>query len=247
MAALIVNADDFGLAPGVNRGIRAARLHGIVRSTSVIVNLPQFAESVRELRAVPDIGIGLHLNLTQGTPVSAARDVPSLVDAQGMLQGDHDDIAARWTLDDVRRELGAQVELFRSTGLPLGHLDSHKHIHRHLKVLEVVIDLARSLHLPVRPLHRDRLDAAGIASPERYVDDVFFAPDGPDRLMERLLALSAGVSEFGCHPGYADDILRQRSVWVEERERELRLFTADAIWTVVRDLRIDLVDYRVFA
>ncbi len=247
MAALIVNADDFGLAPGVHRGIREARLHGIVTSTSMIVNLPGLEAAVRDLREGPDIGIGLHLNLTQGKPVRAAGDVPSLVDAEGMLQGDDDEIAARWTPDDVRRELKAQVDLFRSTGLPLSHLDSHKHIHRHLQVLDVVIDLASSLHLPVRPLHRERLDAAGIASPLQYVDAVYFDPDSLGKLMRRLQSLPDGVSEFGCHPGYVDDLLRDRSVWVEERERELKLLTSDAVRTAIHDFGIDLVDYRIFA
>lgn len=247
MAELIVNADDFGLTPGVNRGILEACERGIVTSTSLIVNLPELAQSVACLRRGPDIGVGLHLNLTQGRPVSSPSDVPSLVDAAGLLQGDHDRIAAAWTTDDVRRELTAQCDLFRATGLPLSHLDAHKHIHRHLHVLDVVIDLARALHLPVRPLHRERLTAANIASPVRYVDAVYFEKDSRKRLLERLRGLPPGVSEFGCHPGYADALLRDRSVWVEERERELALLTSDDVRTAVRDLGITLVDYRTFA
>src|SRR2546421_8810337 len=68
---LVVNADDFGLSTGVNRGILEAHAAGVVSSVSVLVNAPGWTDALRRLRDVgPGLGVGLHLNLTMGRPVS---------------------------------------------------------------------------------------------------------------------------------------------------------------------------------
>ena len=77
---LIINADDFGLSPGVNRGIVEAHASGSVTSTSMLVNLPAFGDAVHYAARSPGLGVGLHFNLTAGAPLSRAEDVPSLCD-----------------------------------------------------------------------------------------------------------------------------------------------------------------------
>src|SRR5262245_24357839 len=78
---LIVNADDYGLSPGLNAGVLAAHREGLVTSTSLMANQPWAAEAVA---AAPDtLGLGLHLNLTAGEPCARAAQVPSLVGADG--------------------------------------------------------------------------------------------------------------------------------------------------------------------
>src|SRR5439155_1506457 len=72
---LVVNADDFGLSTGVNRGILEAHAAGVVSSVSVLVNAPGWTDALRRLRDLgpapaPGLGVGLHLNLTMGRPVS---------------------------------------------------------------------------------------------------------------------------------------------------------------------------------
>ena len=102
---LIVNADDFGLTRGVSRGILAAHQDGIVTSTTVIVNRPIDPALIEELLA-SGLGVGLHLNLTYGPPVSNPVRVPSLVNAQGMFLRDPLDVARRASKDEARIELG---------------------------------------------------------------------------------------------------------------------------------------------
>jgi predicted glycoside hydrolase/deacetylase ChbG (UPF0249 family) len=70
VAQLIVNADDFGLSPGVNRGILEAHEKRIVTSTSLMANTPGFDDAVRLARSAPDLGVGFHFNLTYGVPLS---------------------------------------------------------------------------------------------------------------------------------------------------------------------------------
>src|SRR5215212_1505239 len=74
---LVINADDLGYAPGVNRGILEAHAAGTVSSTSMIVNAPAFADGAELARRAPQLGVGLHLNLVVGAPLAA---VPTLVD-----------------------------------------------------------------------------------------------------------------------------------------------------------------------
>src|SRR5207244_10737724 len=79
MRRLIVNADDFGLTPQVSAGILTAHRHGIVSSTTALVTVAIDDDSVGALRD-SGLGVGLHVNLTLGRPLSRGR---SLVDAKG--------------------------------------------------------------------------------------------------------------------------------------------------------------------
>ncbi|HOI45659.1 MAG TPA: ChbG/HpnK family deacetylase, partial [Candidatus Aminicenantes bacterium] len=87
MKRVIVNADDFGLCQGVNRGIVLAHQKGILTSATLMANMPGFDEAVEMARDHPRLGVGVHLNLLRGEPVTPARDVASLVRADGFLHG----------------------------------------------------------------------------------------------------------------------------------------------------------------
>ena len=100
---LIVNADDFGLTSGVSAGILAAHRHGIVSSTTVLATAAIDAESVSALRDC-GLGVGLHVNLTLGRPLSGAR---SLVGPDGRFVRDARHAAARADVKDVEREVTA--------------------------------------------------------------------------------------------------------------------------------------------
>jgi len=80
---VVINADDFGLSPGVNQGILEAFRDGIVTSTTLLVNLPSFDDAVRKARDHPELPVGVHLSLLWGEPASSPADVPTLVDRGG--------------------------------------------------------------------------------------------------------------------------------------------------------------------
>src|SRR5262245_37319591 len=102
---LIVNADDFGLTPGVSEGILAAHRHGIVTSTTMLVNRDVPADLVR--RALDaGLGLGLHVNLTLGKPLTQGG---SLTD-NGAFVRDPRRAAARAKEKDVAAEIHAQIE-----------------------------------------------------------------------------------------------------------------------------------------
>jgi hopanoid biosynthesis associated protein HpnK len=134
MQRVIINADDFGLSPGVNRGILAAFRDGVLTSTTMLVNLPSFDDAVRLARENPDFPVGIHLSLLWGAPVSDASNVASLVGPDGQFPRSLSVLARRYflgtlNLDQVRAEFRAQVERFRRAGLTPTHVDSHKHVH----------------------------------------------------------------------------------------------------------------------
>jgi hypothetical protein len=218
---LIVNADDFGLAPGVTAGILAARRQGIVTSTSVLVT----AEVDRDqLAAALDagLGLGLHVNFTLGRPMTRA---PSLVDGDGRFLRDARRAAASAEVPDVERELDAQIERFVTLARRVPtHLDTHHHVGLYPPVAEIVLAAARRLGIAVRSqtaAARVRARSAGLRTP-----DHFFGESGPEaywtpaRTLHHLRVLPAGVSEFMTHPGWFDDALAG-SRYGRQREVEL--------------------------
>ena len=218
---LIVNADDFGLAPGVSAGILAAHRYGIVSSTTLLATVAIDAESVRALRD-SGLGVGLHVNLTLGRPLSAGR---SLVDGAGRFLRDARHAAARANAGDVEREVAAQIDKFESIlKRPPTHLDTHHHVGLLEPVAEVVLGAARRLSVPVRSQNyaaRTRARSAGLRTP-----DHFFGESGPGaywslaQTLAHLRALPSGVSEFMTHPGWLDDALSY-SRYGRQRETEM--------------------------
>ncbi|MCD4684577.1 MAG: ChbG/HpnK family deacetylase [Anaerolineae bacterium] len=155
MKKLIVNADDFGYAAGVNRGIIEAHRNGIVTSTTVMINYPHAAPGLEQaLQDAPDLSIGLHVTLTSGTPVSAPDTVSSLLNADGRFHhiNDWPQHFATFDPDHLRREIETQVARFITlTGQPPDHLDAHHHAaYLHPAALETLLDRAAAHHIPMR-------------------------------------------------------------------------------------------------
>jgi len=225
MRLLIVNADDFGLTPGVSRGILAAHRSGIVTSTTALVNLPAQPDLDGDAAGLSALGIGLHFNLTWGTPVSPPDAVPSLLDAEGGFHRDPRVVAERVAADEVRREADAQLEAFaRRFGCPPTHLDSHHHVHRLPRVMDAVLGIALTSGLPVRssdPGFREGLRRHGVRTSDHFIGGNEPAPYWtPERLLDGLAVLPLGLTELMCHPGHYDDALAH-SRYGRAREVEL--------------------------
>jgi predicted glycoside hydrolase/deacetylase ChbG (UPF0249 family) len=164
---LNVNADDFGLSEAVDRGILEAHARGIVTSTSMLATGEPCATTLARLRETATLGVGVHLNISDGRPVSRVEDVPSLVDPEGRFWSGQAllDALGRLEKGELRAELTAQVQRCRQLlGRELDHLDCHQHILLfHPNTLAVFLQLAKDLALPVRSpacfLEASRLDA----------------------------------------------------------------------------------------
>jgi len=153
MKHLIVNADDFGLTENVNRGILDAHRQGIVTSTTLLANGLAFEAAAAASKRFHRLGIGVHLNLTEGMPVADASHIRTLVDVGGRL---HMAPTRLWagiatgqvSMSDIEFELRAQVRKVIRSGIRPTHLDGHKHVHVLPPVSEVVIRLAQEFGIP---------------------------------------------------------------------------------------------------
>lgn len=159
---LIVNGDDFGLAPVVNRGILRAHREGILRCASLLVAAPAAAEAVDMARATPTLEVGLHLALVQGQATSARRSIAGLVDGEGRFRNAPIPAGVAFFFRPrLRRaiavEIRSQLEAFQATGLALSHVDGHLNMHLHPVALDVLADLAFEFRIPAFRLARDPL------------------------------------------------------------------------------------------
>ena len=147
MKQLIVNADDLGLTPAVNRGIVRAFQNGIVTSTSLLVTGSAFEDAVVLARQNPKLDVGLHLTLVEERAVLGPDVLPTLVDETGRFPRTSGEFIRRAILGginwlEVEREIAAQIALFQETGLRLSHVDSHQHLHMFPPVFRIVRRLA---------------------------------------------------------------------------------------------------------
>ena len=152
MKNLIVNADDLGWTDGVNRGIVEAFRHGIVTSASLLANGAAFAGGVEAARSAPGLGVGVHLNLSDGAPVAEPRTVASLLNDAGEFSGGPQDLLLRRArrgllLAEVEKEWDAQIQKVRHSGITPTHLDGHKHVHMLPGLFEIALKLAKRHHI----------------------------------------------------------------------------------------------------
>jgi predicted glycoside hydrolase/deacetylase ChbG (UPF0249 family) len=145
---LIVNADDLGWTEGVNRGIVEAFHHGIVTSASQLANGVAFAAGVKAARSAPGLGVGIHLNLSDGPPVADAETVMSLLSDDGEFAGGPESLLLKrarrgLALQEVEQEWDAQIQKVRDAGIQPTHIDGHKHVHMLPGLFEVALRLAK--------------------------------------------------------------------------------------------------------
>ncbi len=161
---LVINADDLGLAPGVNRGILEAHDAGALSSASLMVNTPAFAEAVALAKTRPRLGVGLHLNLVSGRPLTDPVSLmnPRTGEFHPLGELARRALTGRVRADDVRRECDAQLRALTATGIVPTHLDSHRHAHALPGVLPAVAASAyeAGLRWVRRPLDRPSMREA---------------------------------------------------------------------------------------
>jgi predicted glycoside hydrolase/deacetylase ChbG (UPF0249 family) len=144
MARLIVNADDFGFTPGINRAVGELFRAGALSSASLMTTGPAFSDGVAIAHANPGLGIGCHLVFVDGAPVSRPETIRSLIgrDRGRFRTSVSAFLQALWRgaihADELAREAEAQIRLLLQTGISVTHVDTHKHLHAFPAVLEAV-------------------------------------------------------------------------------------------------------------
>ncbi|MDQ2918538.1 MAG: ChbG/HpnK family deacetylase [Verrucomicrobiota bacterium] len=227
---LIVNADDFGLSDGVNRGIIEAHENGIVTSASLMVRYPAANAAAEYARAHAELSVGLHFDISEWR-FQKGEWTPAyqVIDSK--------DVAA------IQIEFERQLILFeRLMGRAPTHLDSHQHVHQKQPMRALLMTKAEAL-LPLRGC------SGGVSFRGNFygqTDEGAAFPSGisNSNLIELINNLDLGWSEIGCHPGYADDL---DSIYLMEREEEIRVLCSAETRRAVEGARVHLSSFHDFA
>ena len=252
---LIVNADDFGLTPGVTQGIIEAHKNGIVTSTTALTVSDYFLQAMEAARIqAPNLSIGLHLTLTlnKNRPILPKEIVPSLVDENGYFWNQnifHEKV----DLDEVSLEWEAQILKFLESGQKPTHIDSHHNVHGKTKdLLEIALKLARKFNLPVRNNFRGNgmFDPSVNYGETPTTDEMIGLFYGEQVTFDQLLSIFNGIEkneytvfEMNCHPAFLDKILMETSSYNTKRIEELHLLTSTKVKAAIQERNILLTSY----
>jgi predicted glycoside hydrolase/deacetylase ChbG (UPF0249 family) len=212
---LIVNADDLAWTEGVNRGIAEAHRHGIVTSATLLANGAAFASAVELVKATPALGVGVHLNISDGKPLSRPETVSSLVNDRGEFRGGPEALLLRIArrnlrLKEVEIEWENQIHKVMNAGIHPTHLDGHKHVHMLPGMFEIVLRLAkRNSIAAVRISHEGSSLRAALSSGENQNIPVVMKQGVQARVLKllardaRVLAEAAGIASTDYFCGIA--------------------------------------------
>ncbi len=224
---LIVNADDFGRSPGVNRGVIQAHVSGIVTSASLMVRWPAAIEAAVYGSEHPDLSIGLHLDMEEmswvdGAWVQRYQVVPAT------------DVRA------IERETLLQLEAFRRLiGRNPSHLDSHQCVHQNEPVRVVLSEIADWLGIPLRGCSRQVRHCADF-----YGQDSKGRPSprsiSVENLCQTIAGLKPGITELSCHPGVAGD---WDSMYKSERTREVETLCHPKVRAELEETGVELCSF----
>jgi hopanoid biosynthesis associated protein HpnK len=158
---LIVNADDFGLTAGVNRAIAESNRAGVVTSTTLMANAQASEAAIDLAKAQPSLKTGCHIVLIDGVPLAA--NLPSLTNGSRRFRTSLKQFAIaavrkQIAVEEIQREVEAQIRQIQSRGITLTHVDSHKHTHMFPHVLLPLLRAAkacgvRAVRNPFEPTH----------------------------------------------------------------------------------------------
>ncbi len=152
MLNVIINADDFGDSPGINKAILKAFNSGWITSATIMANRPGFEEAIEYAHREKLSGqIGIHINLTLGNPLTdSIKKLSSFCDNEGMFIDRNRNTANGFKLLTqsekvaVVSEVRAQIKRCRDNRLKLTHADSHQHKHEHWNIINLLMPVLKS-------------------------------------------------------------------------------------------------------
>ncbi|MCF2583618.1 ChbG/HpnK family deacetylase [Mitsuokella multacida] len=274
---IIINADDFGRHAEINRAVEEGLVHGCLRSATVMPGGAAFAGAIDIARRHEELGLGVHFTLVDGHPILPPEEIPSLVGSEGDFLPDHTALLKRYlkggvNLEEVRRELAAQLQKIEATGIPISHVDSHQHMHTLPGIIDIVLDLAaragiRAVRTPRTPLFAGafgglgqlvgrlglstlaRLAACkahrrGLLTPDNFAGIVAGEAVSEGELLHLIAHLPQGTTEVMMHPGMKNDVLQEDSGWQHDFEAELAAILSPRVGEALRKAEVEPVNFR---
>ncbi len=219
-ARLLVIETDIGMMHSINRAAFEALEKRWVTSATMLVPCPWFPEAARFARVHPEGDYGIHLALNsewvpyRWGPVTPRELVPSLLDAEGYFPPLETDVVRHAKLDEVQRELRAQIDKARAGGVNVTHLDSHMGtLFASPELFAIYVRLGREYDLPILI---PRTSALATDLPENVVlidRELTMRPGVPpaqwlETYKKMLSPLGPGVYQLTVHLGYDDEEAR---------------------------------------
>ncbi len=269
---VIIHADDAGMSHSVNSGTIDAMEQGIVSSASIMVPCPWFPEFAKYAKEHPKGDYGVHLCLNsewtyyRWGPVADPSKVPSLVDEDGYLWDNVQQVAEHAKAEEVEIELRAQIERAKKFGVPLSHLDTHMGaVLSRPDLAKLYVRLGVEYELPV--LFVRPTESNGVA--ERYPDAAKMVPllesqglpllaqlhqfydDGTYEkrkqiYLDALRTLPPGVSQVIIHCGYNDSELQHITSSVNIRDTDRSIFMDPSVRKELKELQIEITTWKEF-
>ncbi len=270
---LIIHADDAGMSHSVNIATIEAMDKGLVSSASIMVPCAWFTEFAKYTREHPERCYGIHLTLNsewtyyRWGPVAPRERVPSLVDPDGYMWDNVQQVVMHAKADEVRLELQAQIDRAKQFGVPLSHLDTHMGaLVSRADLLEVYVKLGIENNLPVLFMRKldggvglaypvlaakhetllPQLDAKKLPTIDRLLQ--FYDGDSHEqrraRYVDALRSLQPGVTELIIHCGVDNEELRAITNSSSRRDGDRRIFTEPEIRDLIRDLKIEVISWK---
>jgi hopanoid biosynthesis associated protein HpnK len=243
-----------------------------------MVAAPAAADAVARARRLPQLHVGLHLALVDGRPMLPPEDIPDLVGPGGAFRGDLVRAGFRFFFspaarDQLAREIRAQFDAFRATGLALDHVNAHRHMHLHPTIGGLMIEIGRdygmravripaepiavlrragasranrmfaALHAPFAALLRRRVRAAGLVANDRLLGLAWTGAMTEARLLRLLEGIQDGVSELYAHPAAARSAPLAAAMPRYRQTEELAALLSPAVRQRVAALGIPLGGY----
>lgn len=268
MKRLIVNGDDYGYTPEKSEGILKAHREGILTSTTVMVNLVSKLEINKLLKYKKSLGIGLHLNITRGKPISLPKEVPSLINEKGEMFRPQEWTRKAWNdfgnlknIAEIELEFNNQLKAFKEKlKINPSHLDNHHTITSHKKIFLIFLKIAKENNLPIRlPAslieekttlghHRTGLETSLAKKAKKQckttdyvVFDLFCVKKNPvEELKKTLKTIREGTTEFMFHPSLFK-LGDEKSVY---GKIDLDLLTNQEIKKIIKEENIQLISYK---
>jgi predicted glycoside hydrolase/deacetylase ChbG (UPF0249 family) len=272
---LIIHADDAGMCNSVNRATATAMQDGFVSSASIMVPCAWFTEFAKHCRENPDGDYGIHLTLTsewdfyRWGPVAPPEQVPSLVDPDGYLWDNTDQVAKHVKVEEAEIELRAQIDRAKQFGVPLSHLDTHMGaVMTRPDLYEMYIKLGTEYDLPVLTLRAEKAQLRlAVAYPQLLkvvgglskkldekelpqLDAIYQYYDKGehsarrDKYMHMIRSLKPGITEVIIHCGFDNEELKSVTSSSGLRDSDRRCFSDPDVLALIKAENVEITTWK---
>ncbi len=241
MTKIIINADDFGYCEAVNYGIISAHNNGIVRSTSMMANMPGVEHGVGLLKENKTLNCGVHMTLSCGRPLLS--NLKTIVDKDGFfIRRITDEIIEKMDCDEIYREFCAQIDRVKGLGIDISHLDSHHHIHTLVSLKPVIEKIVTKYNLPIRGGFEYNLEYSKVVP----LIDSFYKENVSEEYFIKNIdeIMKYDVVDIMSHPAFLDDYILNSTSYAIDRTKEHKILTSKKVKEFLEKNGLVISSYR---